>query len=426
MPQFPVKGGVSTDPTRDGRGLGRRRAERVMRTLPEAPALHGMSRRGLIGAGLGLTLAGCNSAGFDMPGAGGAAPAASPASGPAVGETLGSGPVRVGMILPLTQNGAPSPVGVSMRNAAQLAVDEFAASSITLMILDDHSTPEGAAQSTQSAIGAGAQLLLGPVFASDVRQAASVAKAAGRPMIAFSTDASVAGPGVYLLSFLIEGYVDRIAQFAVSRGKKNFAVMAPRSEYGDIAVAEFQQTAGRLNTPVAVIARYAPGQSQEAAQQVAAAGQIDALFIPEQADAMPGVASALASSGIKTQLLGTGVWNDARVLKLPELQGAWFAAPDNSGFNALAQRYKAKFGSQPTRLATLSYDAVTLAAALARGGGSDRYGPAALTNISGFNGADGVFRFLPAGTNERGLAVMEIDNNAATVISPAPRSFAAG
>jgi branched-chain amino acid transport system substrate-binding protein len=430
MPQFPVKGGVSTGRTRDGRGLGRLSAdlvgETMMRTVSEPSALRGMSRRGLIGAGLCLTLAGCNSAGFDMPGSGGAVPGVAPASGPPVGETLGSGPVRVGLILPLTQNGNPSPVGVSMRNAAQLAVDEFAASSITLMILDDHSTPEGAAQAAQAAVGAGAELLLGPVFASDVRQAASVAKAAGRPMIAFSTDASVAGPGVYLLSFLIEGYVDRIAQFAVSRGKKNFAVMAPRSEYGDVAVAEFQQTAGRLNTPVAVIARYAPGQPQEAAQQVAAAGQIDALFIPEQADAMPGVASALASNGIKTQLLGTGVWNDARVLKLPELQGAWFAAPDNAGFNALAQRYKAKFGSQPTRLATLSYDAVTLAAALARNGGSDRFGPTALTNISGFNGADGVFRFLPAGTNERGLAVMEIDNSAAAVISPAPRSFAAG
>ena len=69
---------------------------------------------------------------------------------------------------------------------------------------------------------------------------------------------------------------------------------------------------------------------------------------------------------------------------------------------------------------------MTLAAALARNAGPDRYGPAALTSVSGFNGADGVFRFRADGTNERGLAVMEIDNNAATIISPAPRSFAAG
>jgi len=124
--------------------------------------------------------------------------------------------------------------------------------------------------------------------------------------------------------------------------------------------------------------------------------------------------------------LGTGVWNDARVLKLPQLQGAWFSAPDNSGFNAFAERYRAKFNSEPARLATLAYDAATLAAALARSGGPDPFNQAALTNVSGFNGADGVFRFRADGTNERGLAVMEIGDGAAKVISPAPRSFAAG
>jgi ABC-type branched-subunit amino acid transport system substrate-binding protein len=108
------------------------------------------------------------------------------------------------------------------------------------------------------------------------------------------------------------------------------------------------------------------------------------------------------------------------------MQGAWFSAPDNSGFNAFAQRYKAKFNSEPARLATLSYDAATLAAALARNGGPDPYNERALTNVSGFSGADGVFRFRPDGTNERGLAVIEIDGGAAKVISPAPRSFVAG
>src|SRR5574337_855317 len=385
-----------------------------------------LTRRALLG-GAALALAGCNS-NFDIAGMG-AQPAApippTPAAGPPVGETLGTGPTRVGMILPLTQNGAPSPIGVSMRNAAALAIDEFAGPYLTVMVEDDRSSPDGAAQVAQAELGAGAELLLGPVFAADVRQAASVAKAAGKPIIAFSTDVSVASPGVYLLSFLIQGYVDRIAQFAASRGKKSFAVMAPQNEYGNIALAEFQQVAGNLNAPVVAVARYAPGQPQTAAQEIAAVGaQIDALFIPEQAEAMPAVASALAAASIKTQFLGTGVWNDARVLRLPQMQGAWFSAPDNAGFNAMAQRYKAKFGSEPARLATLAYDAVTLAAALSKS--PDRFSQRALTSVSGFNGADGVFRFRADGTNERGLAVMEIDNNTAVVISPAPRSFAAG
>jgi hypothetical protein len=121
--------------------------------------------------------------------------------------------------------------------------------------------------------------------------------------------------------------------------------------------------------------------------------------------------------------LGTGVWNDARVLKLPALQGAWFAAPENAGFNAFAGRYKAKFGSEPARIATLSYDAVSLVAALARTQGPSRFSDGTLTNTSGFNGADGVFRFRTDGPNERGLAVLQVSNGAAVTVSAAPRSF---
>jgi len=386
-----------------------------------------VTRRTLLVGGLALTVSACNSGGVDF---GAGAPTVSgppPASAPLVGERLGSGPVRVGMILPLTQNGGPSPIGGSMRNAAQLAIDDFGAPYITLMIEDDHSSADGAAQAAQSELGAGAQMILGPVFAPDVRAAAPIAKSAGRPVIAFSTDATVASPGVYLLSFLIEGYVDRIIRYALSSGKKAFAIMAPQNDYGDVAVARFQQLAADLNAPVVVTARYSSGQVGTAAQQVGAvSGQFDALFIPEQADAMQVVANALASNNVRTQYLGTGVWNDARVLKLPQMQGAWFAAPENSGFNAFAQRYKAKFNNEPARLATLTYDAVTLAAALARNGGPDPYNQGALTNTSGFSGADGIFRFRADGTNERGLAVMEIDNGAARVISPAPKSFVAG
>jgi branched-chain amino acid transport system substrate-binding protein len=347
--------------------------------------------------------------------------------GPTVGETLGAGPVRIAMILPLTQGGNPSPVGVSLRNAAQLAIEESGAADVTLMVLDDHSTPEGATQAAQAAIGAGAELIVGPLFSPSVREVGKVAKAANRPVIAFSTDTSVAARGVYLLSFLIEGYVDRIMEFAKSKGKQSFAAMAPQSDYGNIAIAEFQQVASRLGVRVVTIVRYAPGQAAGAAKQIAAIGnQIDALFIPDQADGMDSVNAALVANGVKTQILGTGIWNDPRVMKLPALQGAWFAAPENAGFNAFADRYRAKFHIDPTRLATLSYDAISLVAALARTQGPQRFSEKILVNASGFNGADGVFRFRAEGPDERGLAVMQIGAGAATVLSPAPRSFAGG
>lgn len=386
----------------------------------------------LAGAAL-AALAGCTSTGFGLSSTPAPNPDISAApvpdvqsqalSGPTVGESVGTGPVRVGLVLPLTQNGAASAIGVSMRNGAQLAIEESGMADVTMMVVDDHGSPDGAAQAGQALIGAGAEIVLGPLLAADVRAVSQVAKAAGRPVIAFSTDEGVAQPGVYLLSFLIESYADKAAEFAVSKGKKSFAILAPQSDYANVAVGEFQQAAQKLGARVVTVARYPAGQPQVGVQELAGApGGFDALFIPEQAEGMPALATALQTSGVKAQILGTGVWNDARVLRLPALQGAWFAAPDNAGFNAFAQRYKARFNTDPLRLASLSYDAASLVAALARTQGAQRFAPQTLTSPSGFNGVDGVFRFRPEGPNERGLAVMQVSGGMATVIAPpAPR-----
>ena len=142
----------------------------------------------------------------------------------------------------------------------------------------------------------------------------------------------------------------------------------------------------------------------------------------------PAVSQALQGIGFdpeRVKPLGTGIWNEPRVFALPALQGGWFAAPDARGFEAFAQRYRARFNTDPTRLATLSYDAVTLAAALSRTQGSRRFQEDVLTNPAGFAGADGVFRFNPDGTNSRGLAVQEIRNGSIAIVSASPRTLAA-
>jgi ABC-type branched-subunit amino acid transport system substrate-binding protein len=343
-------------------------------------------------------------------------------------DVIGSGPVKVALIVPLTQSSGPSVVGTSLRNAAELALNEAGGNDLTLLIKDDHSTPDGARTAAQEAISQGADLILGPLFAPNVREVAQIARGAGKPMIAFSTDASAASPNTYLLSFLIENDVDRIVDFAASKGKKSIAALVPENDYGRVAEAEFQQAASRRGLRVLEIEHYQPQNLGAAVQKIAALGnQIDTLFIPEQAAAMPAMSQALVSAGIdskKVQILGTGIWNDARVMSLPAVQGAWFAAPDNAGFNSFASRYRAKFGSDPTRIATLAYDSVSLAAALAHTQGTQRFSEAVLTNHSGFNGADGVFRFKHNGENERGLSVLQINNGSAMPLSPAPKTFA--
>jgi branched-chain amino acid transport system substrate-binding protein len=86
-------------------------------------------------------------------------------------------------------------------------------------------------------------------------------------------------------------------------------------------------------------------------------------------------------------------------------------------------KYKAAFGASPPQLAALSYDAIALIALLAKGEPYRRFTRAALLNPNGFDGVDGIVRFNPDGTAERGLAVMAVTPQGFREVDPAPRTF---
>ncbi|QGM46458.1 penicillin-binding protein activator [Methylocystis heyeri] len=382
-----------------------------------------------------LLLSACNpAAGPGIPGGRDlklSAPNVGAPPGPAsaeVTEQIGNGPIKIALIAPLTQASGPSVVGASLRNAAQLAYMDAGANDASILVKDDHSSPAGAAAAAQAAVDGGAEIILGPVSAANVKEASRVARAAGKPLIAFTTDSSAAARGSYLVSFLVESYVERIIAFAADRGKKSVAALIPDTDYGTIALAQFQQSAANHGLRVLTIERFKPGAAGEAIRRIASvADQIDTLFIFEQADAMGPIARDLTAANLdsnRVQILGTGLWNDPSVFKLPAMQGAWFSAPENGGFNAFASRYRAKFNTEPVRIASQAYDAVSLALALSRVQGSQRFAESVLTNPEGFKGADGLFRFRADGTNERGLSVLEISGGQAKVLAPAPKTLA--
>ena len=351
---------------------------------------------------------------------------------PAPAATLGEGQVRVGLILPLSAPGNAGVAATSMKNAADLALAEFKNPNIQLLVKDDGGTPQGAQAAAQQAIGEGAEIIIGPLFAEAVRAVGATARQRGIPVIAFSTDVSAATRGVYLLSFLPETDVKRIVDFAISRGKRSFAAMLPDSAYGAVVEAAFQQEVSRRGGRILALEKYPadPGRMAEPARRVAqAAAHVDSIFIPDGADAVPQVVQALAAAGVtlkREQLLGTGLWDDPRIFSTPALNGGWYAAPDPGGFRSFSGRYRARYGQDPVRTATLAYDAVALVAALVKTQGAQRFSEQVLTNSSGFAGIDGVFRFRPDGTNERGLAVMRVTPSGSQPISPAPKSFAPG
>jgi ABC-type branched-subunit amino acid transport system substrate-binding protein len=363
---------------------------------------------------------------------GGGAPTPQPGEQAAANASVGEGQVRVALVLPLSAQGNAGVAAQSMKNAAEMALAEFKSPNIQLLVKDDGGTPQGAQAGAQQAISEGAEIIIGPLFAQSVSAVGQVARARNIPVIAFSTDASVAARGVYLLSFLPETDVHRIVDFAIARGKRSFAALLPDNAYGTVVEAAFQQEVSRRGGRVLALEKY-PLDSNRMAEAVRrvgqAANQVDAIFIPDGADAVPQVVQALAASGVnlkRLQLLGTGLWDDPRIFSTAVLDGGWYAAPESTGFRNFSGRYRARYGQDPVRTATLAYDAVALVAALVKTQGSQRFSEQVLTNASGFAGIDGVFRFRPEGPNERGLAVLRVTPSGGQVISPAPRSFQPG
>lgn len=346
------------------------------------------------------------------------------------GATIGAGQVKVGLILPVSAPGNAGLAGQSMRNAAEMAIAEFNNPNIQLLVKDDGGTAQAAQISAQQAVDSGAQIILGPLFSQSVSFVAQVARPRNVPVIAFSTDANVATNGVYLLSFLPESDVNRIVQYAGSTGKRSYAALVPDNPYGTVVEAAFKQAiARRGGSQIIGLERY-PHDKAAMAGPIRTIGQAsvraDALFIPDGGDAVPDVVQGLIADGVnlkRLQLLGTGLWDDPRIYATPALDGGWYAAPDGTGYRNFATRYRQRYNQDPVRTATLSYDAVALVAALVKTQGAQPFTPQILTNPSGFSGIDGLFRFRPDGTNERGLAVLRVASGGAQIISPAPRSF---
>ena len=379
-------------------------------------------------AGVAVALAAC--AGTNVNQFTTAAPEPQPA--PAASTSIGQGQIRVGLILPLSAAGNAGIAAQSMKNAAEMALAEFKQPNIQLLVKDDAGNPQGAQAAAQQALAEGAEIIVGPLFAQSVSAVASVTRTRGIPVMAFSTDASVASRNVYLLSFLPESDVKRIVDYAVSRGKRSFAALLPDNAYGTVVEAAFQQEVARRRGRIVALEKYSPDAARrsEAVRRVARAAKgAEAIFIPDGADAVPQIVQQLAAEGVnfkRVQLLGTGLWDDSRIFSDKQVEGGWFAAPEQQGYRNFAARYRAKYGQDPVRTATLAYDAVALVAQLVKTQGTQRFTEQVLTNPSGFAGIDGIFRFRTDGTNDRGLAVMRVAPGGPQAASPAPATFASG
>lgn len=369
----------------------------------------------------------------------------------------------IALLLPLSGNNAS--LGRALLDAATLAAFDIGDEAFTLMPRDTGGTPEGAAAAADEALKAGAKLIIGPLFGAEVPAVATAATPAGVNVVTLSNDRSVARPGVYVLGLSPQGQIERIVTYARTRGLQRFAALLPGNAFGSAAEESLRRATAGSDAQVSQIERYDPAAgdvtpvvrrfasyegrrnallaqrkelearddeiSRQALRRLEGLdtfGEVgfDSVLLPDFGDRLLSLAPLLPYFDVdpaRVRFLGSAFWEDPRITREPALLGAWFPAPPPEARADFVRRFRQIYGREPPRIATLAYDAVALAAILARSEGGPDFSAAAIANPNGFAGADGIFRFRSDGTAERGLAVLEVRREGFRTISPAPSDF---
>lgn len=337
---------------------------------------------------------------------------------------------KVALLLPLSASGETRKIAQSMKQAAELALVDAGGSGITLITKDSGGTAQGAQAAAQAALNEGAELILGPLLATEVQAVKSVAQGRAN-IIAFSSQSAVAGNGTYLMSFLPEEEVANVVRYAAEQNHRKIAALYPATQYGQIIEQALIRASQKNGVSIAASDRYSrEGLSvspaiQKAAQAVNTQGA-DTVLIPESGETLRAIGAALGEQGIdanKVKILGTGLWDNPQTRDIPIAQGGWYAGVSPDMVERFESRYSSTYGGKPPRIASLAYDAVSLAMGLAKQGSFDS---AAITVNDGFQGQNGLFRFRRDGRIERGLAILEITSSGPQVVAEAPRRFGEG
>lgn len=348
---------------------------------------------------------------------------------------------RLALLLPFSSSSAGlREQANSMFRAAELAVFERDNADTVLIALDTKGTDSGARSATRAALSQGADVILGPIIAGNVKAASREARRSGTPVIAFSNDMNVADRGTYLLSFPPEAEVARVVNHAASEGATRFAYLGPDGAYGRRVRAAYERAVASVGGQITASETYSGNDisvMQEPARRLAQAYRdaelkarsnggltpraFEAILMPEGGTALRSLAPLLPFNGVDprdVQFMGTSRWDDPDAAREPALDGGIFASADKDARAAFLSNYERAFGEEPSSLASLAHDAVRLGSFIADGDPKQREDRA--TGFEGFYGTDGFVRFSRAGQPERGLAVYSIRGGAFRVVDPAP------
>lgn len=364
------------------------------------PALH-RARVVLLASLVAAALSACKTSGTtDVVETTAAAPAASGSS------VFGTGPVAIALFT--DSMGVPQ-LAADQRDGAALAVNQLAKDQITLTVYDAGANGADIAADVKTAIAAGAKLLVGPPSLAGSPAWAKLPAAQRPPAILL---ASAAQKPVASAFWLVSSETDSAAEaagYAVNAGKKQILVAsaAPLAPAEQVEVkTAVERSGGVFLGSVAVPSAIKRDLLPQAEAVLMLGAAPNTMLAPLRE----------AGLGDQAWILGTSAWARGGYI-----EGGYFAAIDQNGFNHIAGRFQTAYGRKLSSDAAYAFDAVAVAAGIVRAKGA--ISAVELKSETGFSGATGPFRFTSEGRVERRFSIYKVEALSPKLHDPAPGGF---
>ncbi|MFT5703679.1 MAG: ABC-type branched-subunit amino acid transport system substrate-binding protein [Rickettsiales bacterium] len=354
--------------------------------------------------------------------------------------------LKVATLLPLT--GKNKDLGGSMLNSIVLSLFENDKNNdIELVILDSSNIKKAATQIINQDI----TVVIGPIFSSSTQELKKELQGKKISVLSFSNNRDlINNDNVFLMGFLPEQQIDKISSYSISAGKDNFSIIAPNNRYGQIYATILQEmvrkkdgnfitsefysnTKKDLERAVAKVVKSYNSTSDKSQKNLTKEDKFytNVILIPASGKTLSKITTLINKfnvDGRDIQILGNNSWDENSTLNDPNLIGGWFTSSDPAKYLDFEKRYYKSYQKFPTRMNSIGYDASLAVIKTLETLEERKLMPEDLINYqsanNGFDGIDGLFRFLPNGIVQRNFAILEVQNRKFEMIdSPSTMFF---
>ena len=357
--------------------------------------------------------------------------------------------IKVAVFLPFS--GKNKDLAQNIANATVLSLfenDRF--HKIELVFIDSKETTAEQQQAFQEIINRNIKLVIGPIYSNNITAIENMAKEYAVTVISLSNNVAMLGKifnnggGIFIAGILPETQTEQIVNFAINQNKSNFAILAPNNQYGKL-ITEYLKKFTKARSANFITAEFYNNEKdlEKSADRLVNAFSLSIIpkkdqiineedknypqiiLIPESGKILSKAVSTINSKNIKEldfKIVGTSQWDDPTTLNDSNLFGSWFVSSEPKKFQAFEKEYQQTFKNFPNRISSIAYDSILAISDLAQYN-NNITAHDLIAKTKGFEGVDGLFRFLPNGAVQRNLAILQVGISNFEVVEPASKKF---